>query len=264
MNRSFYILLVAVVFIDLLRPVPLAISAQTEARSPSNDAAVVSGVVRYSGRVPKPSFDGFSDAESEDDPAARGLVNAFVYLEKLDAENNESVEDSPSAAANPEPVRMDQAGFQFRPQVQVVQVGQGLIFGNSDFQNHNVRGNSENPKNLFNVIMKHDRKVTKHFQYQGETSPIKITCDFHPGMEAWVYVIDHPRYAVTSGDGAFEIGAVEPGRYRLHVTQPLKRVRAETDVELVPGDRVDARVTFGIANRYYRASPPVKISRPAP
>jgi len=249
---------------DVLHPVPRAVSAQTEVTSPRNDSAAVSGVIRYSGRVPKPSFDGFPTAAPEADPAARGLANAFVYLEKLDPEKHEAVEGGPSANETPEPVHMDQAGFQFRPQVQVVQVGQDLVFGNSDFQNHNVRGNSEYPRNLFNVIMKPDRKVTKHFQYQGETSPIKITCDFHPGMEAWVYVIDHPRYAVTGQDGRFEIEPVEPGRYRLHVTQPLKRVRAETDIELVPDDRVNARVTFGIANRYYRSSPPILVSRPTP
>ncbi len=262
MNRHPRILLIVVVCAALSCLDHRTVSAQTETTSPGGGLAAVSGIVRYSGRVPRPTFEGMPAPDPIDDPAARGLRNAFGYQEKLDGADQPAEEPQPSQTAPP--AHMDQVGFQFTPQVQVIQTGQDLIFGNSDFQNHNVRGSSENPRNLFNVIMKHDRKVTKHFQYQGETSPIKITCDFHPGMEAWIYVIDHPRYAVTGKDGTFEIGPLEPGRYQLHVTQPLKRVRAEADFELAPGDHVDARVTFGIANRYYRTSPPIRINRPAP
>ena len=263
MTRLPHLLLPVIVSAAIIGLSPITVSAQREHPSHDGNMASISGIIKYTGRVPKPVFQGFSPSEPVDDPAARGLINAFVYLEKLD-ESHEPIPGDPKAGESLEPVHMDQIGFRFVPQVQVVQVGQDLIFGNSDFQNHNVRGNTEVPKNLFNVIMKPQRKVTKHFDFQGNTSPIKITCDFHPSMEAWVYVIDHPRYAVTTQDGKFEIGPMAPGRYRLHVTQPIQRVRAEIELELTPGDRVQARVTFGIPHKYYRSSPPIKIDRDVP
>jgi hypothetical protein len=40
-------------------------------------------------------------------------------------------------------------------------------------------------------------------------------------MEAWIYVVDNPYYAVTGPDGSFNISDVPAGNYTLVVVQPF-------------------------------------------
>jgi hypothetical protein len=47
--------------------------------------------------------------------------------------------------------------------------------------------------------------------------PIMVGCKFHPWMQAWVRVFDHPYFAVTDADGDFEIKDAPAGKYRLVV-----------------------------------------------
>ena len=49
--------------------------------------------------------------------------------------------------------------------------------------------------------------------------PIKVTCNIHPWMNAWVGVFDHPYFAVTDADGKFQIPLAPAGNYRLVVWQ---------------------------------------------
>jgi hypothetical protein len=43
--------------------------------------------------------------------------------------------------------------------------------------------------------------------------PVKIKCEVHPWMSAYVGVFDHPFFAVTADDGNFEIKDLPPGEY---------------------------------------------------
>jgi hypothetical protein len=44
---------------------------------------------------------------------------------------------------------------------------------------------------------------------------IHISCNIHAKMNAWVWVFDHPFYAVTDDDGRFEISNIPRGTWRL-------------------------------------------------
>ncbi len=48
---------------------------------------------------------------------------------------------------------------------------------------------------------------------------VTITCDLHSWMKSWVVVAEHPFYAVTDAAGAYRIGNVPPGKYRLRMWQ---------------------------------------------
>ena len=44
---------------------------------------------------------------------------------------------------------------------------------------------------------------------------IKVKCDAHEWMHAWVWEFDHPYFATTGADGRFTIKDVPPGSYTL-------------------------------------------------
>jgi uncharacterized protein (DUF2141 family) len=44
---------------------------------------------------------------------------------------------------------------------------------------------------------------------------IKVKCDAHEWMHAWIWEFDHPYFATTGDDGKFTIKDVPPGTYTL-------------------------------------------------
>lgn len=106
---------------------------------------------------------------------------------------------------------VDQQGCQYRPHVQAVTVGTPLALVNSDAVLHNVHGSAGGVQ-VFNMAMpiKNQRVPTKL------TRPglVRLQCDAgHTWMGAWIYVFEHPWFAVTGADGTFEIKNVPPGHY---------------------------------------------------
>ena len=48
---------------------------------------------------------------------------------------------------------------------------------------------------------------------------ITIACNVHPWMRAYAFVFDHPYFAVTSKNGAFELKGLPPGTYTIEAWQ---------------------------------------------
>lgn len=230
-----------------------------ESLQSDGNGALVSGSIGYTGRIEPTAMGGAFDSGDiveVDDSAARGLEYALVALEPID----KRAIDNPVTPEHPPAVLMDQASFRFVPRVLVAHAEQPVVFGNSDSTNHNIRAISENDANTFNIITRPGKTSTKSFESQPLNTPIRLACDFHPSMEAWIYVLDHPYHAVTDEEGNFEIGPVPPGDYVLRIRDPGYRLRAERPIALGAGDSATVTATFGKPHHYYRAQPPVIVN----
>lgn len=151
-----------------------------------------------------------------------GLVqNAFVVLRGVD--------NRAAPAAPDTDVLIDQVGCMFTPRVVGVRVRQQLRLLNSDAVLHNVHAlpeiNSE-----FNVGMPTQGMVVQKSFKRPETM-VRIKCDVHPWMGAWVGVVDHPWFDVSDDAGAFELSDVPVGTYELEVWHEVfGRVTREVEV----------------------------------
>jgi plastocyanin len=124
---------------------------------------------------------------------------------------------SPPAGPRPDPpakpVQMDQQQCVYIPRVVVVPAGGTVEFLNTDRLLHNLHSaSSENP--TFNRTQPKGRTIPVVFK---KPEIVRIDCDLHTWMRAWVVVADHPFFAVTGPQGEFVLDNVPPGKYTLKV-----------------------------------------------
>jgi hypothetical protein len=112
-----------------------------------------------------------------------------------------------------QPVLVDQRQCVYVPRVQGAVVGQPIIIKNSDGTLHNVRGFS-GTKSVFNVAQPpRGRPLERSLPAGVET--VRLKCDIHPWMLAWVVVNPNPYFTTTGADGAFSLRELPPGTYTL-------------------------------------------------
>jgi plastocyanin len=148
--------------------------------------------------------------------ATGGLANTFVYIEGLPRVNGQSI-------ASPQ---LDQVGCRYVPHVVGVCVGQPLRVRTSDQTMHNVHISSDrNESRNFGMMTPGDEKTVTF----AEPEFIRVKCDVHPWMTAYVGIFANPCFAVTDGDGRFELANLPAGKYKL-VTWHERYGRLEQDV----------------------------------
>ena len=132
-----------------------------------------------------------------------GLQNVFVY-----------VKDGLGDRAFPvpsTPVVLDQKECRYVPHVLGIQVGQTLEIASSDNTLHNVHAIPQQNRE-FN--MAHQLAGIKHTHvFSTKEVMVPFKCDVHKWMNAFLGVLDHPFYAVTTRDGHFDLKGLPPGTY---------------------------------------------------
>ncbi|MCL4811078.1 MAG: carboxypeptidase regulatory-like domain-containing protein [Vicinamibacteraceae bacterium] len=126
---------------------------------------------------------------------------AVVYLER-----------APQAAfeeRRPARARIDQRNETFVPHVLAITVGTTVDFPNNDTTYHNVFSLSRpKPFDLGRYAAGRSRAVT--FDRPGI---VRVFCDIHSHMSAFILVFAHRYFAVTDDQGRYRIDDVPPGTY---------------------------------------------------
>jgi len=112
-----------------------------------------------------------------------------------------------------EPIRavMDQRNESFVPHVLAVTTGTTVEFPNSDRIYHNVFSLSKTrPFDLGRYAVGRSKSV--RFEQPGI---VRVFCDIHSHMSAFILVFSHPFFAITDPTGRYRIDNVPPGTYTL-------------------------------------------------
>lgn len=131
-----------------------------------------------------------------------GLANVFVYLK-----------DAKAAPATADSPMLDQAGCMYDPYVLGVVTGQKFKVKNSDPELHNVHATPKINKE-FNFGQPLKDQISERSFDQAEVL-VRIKCDVHPWMFAYMGVVDHPYFAVSDKEGNFKIAGVPDGKYTI-------------------------------------------------
>lgn len=136
-----------------------------------------------------------------------GLANAFVYIQAgLEGKKFEPAK---------EPVILDQRGCMFVPRALGIQAGQPMKIRNSDRVQHNIHPSPKNNREWSESQAPGTPDVEHKFARAEVMTPVK--CNIHQWMHAYIGVVEHPYFAVTGPDGAFELPNVPPGDYTIAV-----------------------------------------------
>jgi len=136
------------------------------------------------------------------------LKNALIRIIK----GHESLKVPPPPK---EPVVIDQIGCLYSPRVVGARVGQKVNFLNSDELFHNVRTVTHHNENFNESMPNKNDKFTKVF-----TKPeifLQTKCSVHPWMNAYIAVVEHPYFSVSSESGEYTIDDLPTGTYTLEV-----------------------------------------------
>ena len=145
---------------------------------------------------------------------------------------------APDGDHQPSTVTVDQKNFQFVPETVAIRTGDRVLFLNSDDHVHNVR--TSHPRHSFNVNMPAGARHLETFRSASSMrQPYKIDCVYHSAMRSWVFVFDHPWFAVTGKDGTFELQNVAPGNYQLDVVHPAGSLHTTEKIQVAAGKEME-------------------------
>jgi plastocyanin len=148
-----------------------------------------------------------------------------------------------STGSSAPPVVLDQKGCLYTPQILAVQTGQKFTVKNSDPCIHNVHTVSKagNPEH-------NDAQLAGgadlNYAFDKPEMFMKVECDVHPWMFAWVSIFDNPWYSISGTDGKFVIKNVPPGKYTV-VAAHRKLGEQPQTIEVADKD-VTVNFTFAV------------------
>ena len=194
---------------------PAGAPAAASAAAPATGGATLTGKVNFEGTAPampliKMDADAFCKSEHKEPVYEQEVVvNPNKTLEWVLVYVKEGV--SGNYPVPTEAVTLDQHGCQYRPHVFGMMAGQPLKVLNSDGTLHNIHALPK--KNAeFNIGQPFKGMETVK-KFDSVEVPIRFKCDVHKWMGAYTGVFNHPFFAVTNDQGAFEIKNLPPGNY---------------------------------------------------
>jgi len=143
-------------------------------------------------------------------------------------------------APPPQPAEMDQAGCVFVPHLLAVQADQVIVFKNSDAAVHNVHAKgAANPP--FNISMSGQGRTAR--RYFSRPEMVRIRCDIHAWMGAFIAVDGGPFRAVTADAGSFSLAGLPAGTFTVEAWHETLGSARQT-ITLAEGEHREIEFSF--------------------
>src|SRR5262245_17089865 len=142
-----------------------------------------------------------------------GIANVVVMLKT----KNPKIAPGYESSAN-EKVVLDNKNCRFEPHVSVVRTSQSLELKNSDPIGHNSKVDPLQNAGINPILPAGGDPVVHKFTTE-EALPVKVGCNIHPWMVAWIVVRKDPYAAVSDAEGKFTIKDLPAGEQEFALWQ---------------------------------------------
>ena len=211
-----------------------AVSATGASAYTEQDVAgggAISGKITFSGKAPDPvkipieknpevCGTGFREIQEVTVDGSGGLQHAVVYIDKIEA-----------GKKWPKPDKgweLHQKTCRFIPWIQVIQDKTDLTVVSEDPVLHNIHTYELVPAgtNTVRVTMFNEAQPTQGYTFtknirMRKGNSVKVECDAHNFMHAYMMALKNPYYAITAADGSFTVDNIPPGTYEVTVWHSL-------------------------------------------
>ncbi len=204
------------------KPVPESAAEVVYTKVDSSTAGVISGTVLFKGKTPLRT-----KVDMEEDPQCAKLHKQPVFQDAIAVNNTGKLGnvfvyikhglEGKRFQSSAVPVTMVQKDCGFEPRVLGLQIGQGYQVINSDPVTHNIHPRPKKNREWNQSQAAGAEPLLRRFS-QPEVM-IRVKCNVHSWMKAWVGVVESPYFAVTAADGSFELKNVPPGKYTIEAWQ---------------------------------------------
>jgi Polysaccharide lyase family 4, domain II len=209
-------------------------------------ATSLTGTIRFTGKRPIAK-----KIDMSEDPACVEARHGKAYDESLVIDRKGSVANAfiyvktglegKTFEVPTSPVTIDQSGCWFRPRVLGIQTSQTLQVINSDPVTHNIHPMAEVNREWNHSQGPGDAPLNRRF-VKPEVM-IRVKCNIHSWMHAFIGVLNHPYFAVSKDDGTFEIKNLPPGTYTIAVWQEILGTQQQ-QITVTPHNNAVTNFTF--------------------
>ena len=147
---------------------------------------------------------------------------------------------------------LDQIGCMYQPYVLGLQTHQPFLVRNSDSELHNVH---LTPRNNPERNIAQFKGVMSNFAFQKPEIFLRVKCDVHPWMFAYLGVFEHPFFAVTDTNGLFHLPhGLTAGKYTLTASH-FKAGSLSQEIDFRPGEQKALEFQFPVPGGAQAQSP---------
>ena len=183
---------------------------------------------------PQAKVVGGSEADEPDKKPAKGQLTGTVTLNGKAPDGLGVVMLFPKTGGKkrtPKQRIVEQRGKEFAPHVTAVPVGSTVSFPNYDPIFHNVFSLSKSKSfdlGLYKSGETRDVKLDK-------PGIIRLGCNLHASMSAYLVVVDAPNYVIPDADGKFSFKSLAPGKYKVQAWNERSGDPTTTEIDIKEG-----------------------------
>jgi plastocyanin len=190
----------------------MAIAATFRAGAPTRITTALKTLPKDT--APQPKMVGGSETDDPDKKAAAGQLHGSIKLDGKAPDGLGVVMLWPEKGGRkrtPKTRTIEQRGRAFAPHVMAVPVGSTVSFPNFDPIYHNVFSISKTKAFDLGLYKNGEAREVK----LDKPGIVRLGCNLHANMSAYVVVVDAPHYVIVDKDGNFSFKSLAPGKYKV-------------------------------------------------
>ena len=183
----------------------------------------------------QPKTVGNSDADDPDKKPAGGQLHGALKVDGKAPNGIGVIQLWPTKGGSKRTAKarvIEQRGKTFMPHVMAVPVGSTVSFPNFDPIYHNVFSLSKTKQFDLGMYKNGETRDVK----LDKPGIVRLGCNLHANMSAYVVVVDAPHYAVVDADGNFSFKNLAPGKYKVQAWIEPSGEPTTSEVTVKAGD----------------------------